>query len=781
MEKETDRGLYIQISLEDKDFDSIQNIRSRGLTSEDEGAISKLLEMAEQTKYLYDENHQIQSGEEEESKQKEILEIFLNVEKSLYIFLNSLNLEDELRDVVEACISEKLLENFLKVSAGHMEMVKQLEKKYTKIYTLFISSLDGVKNLESYFGFELNYSKLDPDSCDSIKLMKQLKIMVNDLYLQYLTNAEANLGYAPFFLTQSFKKLLKEKILSDWQLNYEIPMKKLRLKKDDCYKFLNSKFFDLINDKFNLLDATYFSEEERFLLYELFFYSNVSSFNSSKLCKQTFLSNLKKYINLFGIKNYYEKICTLMSNFLDEVGEESSFFTITKANDIFMSKMNELMEILKDINGHFFTNKLYIIIFCYSLIFNNLLAYESVNSEIKICFIGEPKSSSREKMFLNKLLQNLENYLTNMPKGVSIFEINRICENFVYEPLIKSFSKFMFDENNEHKISIEKEQFIEKIDFCESAIEKMFTDLLEIQANFQVESNKTIHKIRKGVKDIFSYVGFAFGIKKENRSEIDISKLKLYPYDRFNTSTHVCLCIGGAIVGDNSQKSIWQKLYLRSNNIEYYFLDWVSNHIPNIGFYLLELLPRDDMLYERRDFVDRIENNDILHLKEKSLVCKSIKNSKYFGKLLAYFIASKCYFNFQSISLIGYSLGANVIKYCLKELHKMSCINPELNDIIQNVVFLGGATTFLEKPQTKWSDIFEIVGDRVINVYSTKDYVLHHTYEKFVGFKPIGSRKLYLKNLEGKEIVHNYDFSSIDLGHFDYSTYLDKILEKIKL
>ena len=402
---------------------------------------------------------------------------------------------------------------------------------------------------------------------------------------------------------------------------------------------------------------------------------------------------------------------------------------------------------------------------------------------IMITFTGDLKCSARERQFLLTLILDLEN-ITNKPNELNVLQINRLCENYVFEPLIKSFSKTLFDENNINKIDFCKETILNKpfenkdLTYMKEGYSKIFNEI-----KFTTEPKKYINKIKKKVGSVFSFVGEKLGIKKDNKTEIDISHLRLYPYDYVFTSTHICLCIGGALVGPKFNENTWKKLYLRENNIDYYFFDWISDFIPALGFYLLDLIPKDEHLYEKKSFKKELDDNDLLFLKEKSISSHNSYISKILGKILAYIIASKCFFSFHSISLLGYSLGANVIKYCLKELHKISQYDTEAYEIIQNVIFISGATSFteVEDEDTDWASIFNLASGKIVNVYSQSDTILDTAYTKFIEEKPIGVKRLIIKDKQEKDMIHNYDCTKLKLSHFEFPLYLDKILNKINV
>jgi predicted alpha/beta-fold hydrolase len=101
----------------------------------------------------------------------------------------------------------------------------------------------------------------------------------------------------------------------------------------------------------------------------------------------------------------------------------------------------------------------------------------------------------------------------------------------------------------------------------------------------------------------------------------------------------------------------------------------------------------------------------------------SIGSAKILADIL---ISNKLFNNFQ-INLVGFSLGANVVKYCIKELNDF---NGKKNYIkFKNVILIGAATHL--KHEDKWKDIIKNnVIDRFINCYSGCDDKLKSLYSK---------------------------------------------------
>ena len=116
------------------------------------------------------------------------------------------------------------------------------------------------------------------------------------------------------------------------------------------------------------------------------------------------------------------------------------------------------------------------------------------------------------------------------------------------------------------------------------------------------------------------------------------------------------------------------------------------------------------------------------------------------------------------------------LKPTLKELNQISIYCPWVKNIIQNVVFIGGATC-LPKKKKSLGNLRELVAGRVINVYNPNDEVLTSIYKTIVARDPFG---VYPIELDGVK-VENYDFSDLKIGHVEYWDYTNIIIKKINL
>ena len=180
--------------------------------------------------------------------------------------------------------------------------------------------------------------------------------------------------------------------------------------------------------------------------------------------------------------------------------------------------------------------------------------------------------------------------------------------------------------------------------------------------------------------------------------------------------------------------------------------------------------------------------------------------------MLACALALRMPFKTQTVSLVGFSLGTQVVKSCLKTLHEIynHPSEPPLghslpSDIIQSATLMGGACHF-SKNIHKYKNIFQYtVNGPFKNVFSKNDrilylYVVSELQLNSIGRNPICLRHEGFSNLlfdrgpsqaqvgnpqnrrdersEGEiieqELVQNFDISknvvskSGGMGHSDY-------------
>ena len=152
------------------------------------------------------------------------------------------------------------------------------------------------------------------------------------------------------------------------------------------------------------------------------------------------------------------------------------------------------------------------------------------------------------------------------------------------------------------------------------------------------------------------------------------------------------------------------------------------------------------------------------------------KRANYFGKILANMIVSEKFFKNKNITLVGHSLGCHFIKCWIKEIAENKDEDFKINNKINKIIFLGGATQI--KNNMKWQNIFnQVTKGNILNFYSIKDRALSLMETKIVwGKSSIGRHPLLISGID----VHNYDCSYINfidkLNH-GYKDIYGKIVE----
>ena len=810
--------------------------------------------MVDNTKYLNEFNPKKLNKKELKIKRFELLEMITGVEKQILLYISSLKtLPEHKKKDLEHCLLKKLRENF-EIAIDCQEFIKGLDKEISDMYNAFISTFETTfKDLKINYGLDIIY-KLDIVNKEAnIKISNELNKVENDLFESFdsLLKFRLKIENVPLFLIYNYRNFISEKIIFDWESNYEIPIKRIKLQNNSLYLDLSKKFRLLVDGKFNLFDESFFSSEERFLLFEIIILSNINYIKESEYTKQVMYNNTKKYLYLFGLTNKVNKIMEMYSAYFDkekdieELGviearkiyESQNNISIERenspvyfnsvfskldnqtnsniqrnsmphrnsyVNEILLSKINTLKESLKSdfssTNSEFNIEKFSVIIFSYSIVLNNLMTFQIEDSDnkkiifnsndpnIKINFQPELKTNSREREFLINTLNSLDLFL-DKPYEIKAKSINNLLEHYIFNTLIKSYTKNLFDENNSRKLIYEKEDLLDNISLEKDnheiqIIQKDYLKFINEEVSFVKENNKISLKIANSVKSVFSFIGNKLGLTN-HKTVIDITELKLIPYELLNTSTHVFIFIGGMFVGNKRINSNWKKLFPTDTTVDLYNFNWQSEQLYGLGYYLLDLLPQSYGITSKncsnvKKLKKSLNSNILAALKESKVSVKNYKISEIYGKILAYFLAVKNVFNYHAVSLIGYSLGANVIKFCLLELYKMSDSNIDLTCLIQNIVFISGATHFPLNQHIDWGNVLEIVGGKIYNIYSEKDHILKIAFEKFIEEQPIGTQNLSI--LRGfKNIVQNVDMSKYDLNHFDYPDYFDKISLELDL
>ncbi|XP_012256500.2 transmembrane and coiled-coil domain-containing protein 4-like isoform X2 [Athalia rosae] len=144
------------------------------------------------------------------------------------------------------------------------------------------------------------------------------------------------------------------------------------------------------------------------------------------------------------------------------------------------------------------------------------------------------------------------------------------------------------------------------------------------------------------------------------------------------------------------------------------------------------------------------------------------RRSSEVGKQLAHVLLAKQHGK-RPVTLVGFSLGARVIYYCLREMAEIG----GGKGIIQDAILLGTPVT---NNKSEWEKCSKVVAGKFINGYCSEDWLLRFLYRTLsmssgvAGLMPIKCKK-----------IMNIDLSSIVGGHSEYSDKLSELLAFVGL
>lgn len=145
----------------------------------------------------------------------------------------------------------------------------------------------------------------------------------------------------------------------------------------------------------------------------------------------------------------------------------------------------------------------------------------------------------------------------------------------------------------------------------------------------------------------------------------------------------------------------------------------------------------------------------------------ALDRAKAAGSVLADVLIHR-HLGVRPIILIGFSLGARLIFYCLLELAKAKAFG-----IVQDVFILGATVT---APRQTWLQARSVVAGRFVNCYARNDWVLNYLFRatnaglnNIAGLRPV-------QNVPGLE---NVDVTDKVAGHMSYRAFMPLILDQL--
>ncbi|KAG8827924.1 hypothetical protein FRC19_011072 [Serendipita sp. 401] len=120
------------------------------------------------------------------------------------------------------------------------------------------------------------------------------------------------------------------------------------------------------------------------------------------------------------------------------------------------------------------------------------------------------------------------------------------------------------------------------------------------------------------------------------------------------------------------------------------------------------------------------------------------------------------------LTLIGFSLGARMIFYCLQELARKKAYG-----IVQDVFILGATVT---APIRVWMECRSVVAGRFVNGFARNDWVLGYLFRATTGGINTVAGMRPIENVPGLE---NVDLTDKIAGHMSYRSYMPLILDQL--
>ena len=198
-------------------------------------------------------------------------------------------------------------------------------------------------------------------------------------------------------------------------------------------------------------------------------------------------------------------------------------------------------------------------------------------------------------------------------------------------------------------------------------------------------------------KEILNFI-FCNKIENEDNKEINFelnnTKIKLnynndllIPVDILNSATQIMICISGDNQDINGNYKIFNQIINQRHfeNVDYYIYKWSSPEI---------------------------------YAQNENVMKENI--AKIYGKLLAYIIASKQIFKFQTISFLVIGMGNIVLNSCLEELSTKINSIIDITDLIQDIILIDSNNELnLDIPQNFIN--MKLVAGKIINIYKKSE------------------------------------------------------------
>ncbi|KAM0839654.1 hypothetical protein ACQ4PT_060180 [Festuca glaucescens] len=239
----------------------------------------------------------------------------------------------------------------------------------------------------------------------------------------------------------------------------------------------------------------------------------------------------------------------------------------------------------------------------------------------------------------------------------------------------------------------------------------------------------------------------------------------------------VCIMVSGFAFNDDDFLKPWEGW---KTNLERYILQWETKHIIALSTAIQDFLAsRVALELVREGAMQTVLSGIISAFAWPATIITAAEfiDSKWsiaidrtdkVGKMLAD-VLLKGLQGSRPVTLIGFSLGARVVFKCLEEL----ALSGNNEGIVERAVLIGAPVSVNDE---LWAPARKMVAGRLVNVYSTNDWILGVTFRA----------SLLTQGLAGIQAiqvpgVENVDVSDLVVGHSSYLGLMQQILEQLEL
>ena len=692
-------------------------------------------------------------------------EYFL-IEQSYSSLINKSQLDKQIDKIK---LYSLLNEYYYKSSDEKMILLRRkYEKNIKNNFYSFIITPNFTSLIEKLFGDE-GESSFD---INKNSIMKGVHASFYDLVIKTIRNS-TSLSTIPNFMLYYDKKIINSKIndiiVNKYNFNYDD-----KERKSIEYKYIENLYSAFNKDMKPLFDNNIFSLEYRISLFKLMILSNYKFIKKNEIYNKKFIDKFERYILIFKLKEKHKDLLdeynNIMNKKLEDVENELKQILMEIKDDLFKvdkNNKNNVIIIHDDNNQELKSlNKKYLkLIFGLSMMFNNIISVIKKNvkegvEEISYKLNNKIRCSSIERQFLLNILM--------LFKEEKSLIYNYLLETYIFEDATKKYNRHLYhkmrddervvipynaiingmsaksneakddkpkeeenknkiNENKNKNINEEQQKFIKEfVDFSNK--NKLIFEQKEIKKGFlgSIFSKKTPLYVDTTEGKIVNFC---------------IYNLKLIPIiNRKISSSQISIIIDGSIY----DTMVFESDEKRLSHKEIFNTFFTNSSFMNSDFYCYD--------WQSLNYSNKIDFKDV---------------SIFYGRLLAYIIISKLFFQYQTINLIGQSTGCKIIKNCLLELHQLK---NKLNiyDLINNVILIGGASHF---NMDKYPYLFDNISGKIVNIFSRNDKDLIGYKKNAVGLDELKVKKEY----EDKYNIVNIDLSKKYLKQEEYIFELPKI------